>query len=235
MQGEVAKPVILMRMEIRTELNGVSVAELPEILPEVTRGKSLRVTEIGEEILHRPLVTVTEFDTSELHTLIDDMFATLAIAEGVGLAANQVAVDLRLFVYDLLDPETGVRHVGHVFNPELETDDREGTEEMGEGCLSVPGPHADLFRNTYAVVTGQDVTGAPIRLEGHGYFARLLQHETDHLNGRLYVDLLSKRERKRVLKEMASVRDDVFEHRRQVAQELGKTHPDYPEVAPLQA
>lgn len=220
-------------MDIQTELNGVQIEDYPEISPEVVRGKSLRVTEIGEDILHRPLTPATAFGTDELRTLVDDMFTTMAIAEGVGLAANQVGVDIRLFVYDLFDPETHIRHVGHIFNPELETDDREGTEEMGEGCLSVPGPHADLFRFTYAAVTGFDVEGKPLRLEGHGYFARLLQHETAHLNGQLYVELLSKRERKRVLQEMYEVRDEVITHREGVAASLNKTHPTYPANPPL--
>lgn len=219
-------------MTITTEVNGVPVANFPEIMPEVERGRPLRVTEIGEGVLHRPLAPVNTFGTPELRTLIDDMFATLAIAEGVGLAANQVGVDLQLFVYDLHDPETDIRHVGHIFNPILETDDREGTEEMDEGCLSVPGPHAPLFRNTYAMVTGQDIEGKELRIEGHGYFARALQHETDHLAGHLYIELLSRRERKRVTKEMLQVRSEIFERRRRIAAHLGKEHPEYPEIAP---
>src|SRR5699024_12041164 len=80
-------------MTVRTLLNGVEVSDYPDLPEEARRGKVLRVTEVGEEVLHAPCRTITEFGTTELRTLIDDMFATMAIAEGVGLAANQVGVD----------------------------------------------------------------------------------------------------------------------------------------------
>ncbi|QGH69067.1 peptide deformylase [Pseudactinotalea sp. HY158] len=217
-------------MSIRTIVQGDEVDDYPLLPPEAARGTALRVTEVGEGVLHEPCRTITEFDTPELHTLIDDMFATMAVAEGVGLAANQVGVDLRLFVYDLTHAE--VRHVGHVLNPVVVIEEEAGTEESEEGCLSVPGPGAELFRGSRATVTGVDVYGEPVTITGEGYFARCLQHETDHLGGRLYIDLISKRERKRVLADMSDLREEVLERRTELAAELGKAAPTYPDAPP---
>src|SRR5690349_16949289 len=119
---------------------GRPVDSYPAMAPEAARGKVLRVTVVGEEVLHRPCAEITEFGTDELNTLIDDMFLTMYVADGVGLAANQVDVGIRLFVYDCVD-EDGHRHVGHILNPvldELPATERH-LEEAGEGCLSVPG------------------------------------------------------------------------------------------------
>ncbi|GGS57180.1 peptide deformylase [Actinokineospora fastidiosa] len=179
----------------------------------------LRITVVGEDVLHRPCRDVVEFGTPELERLIDDMFVTMKVAEGAGLAANQVDVDLRLFVYDCLD-ETGARHVGHVCNPVLaETGTRRLVEER-EGCLSVPGPSIPVARPDHAVVHGQDMHGNPITVEGRGYFARCLQHETDHVNGHLYLDRLPAKVRRRALLEMAEKRDAVFARRAERAAAL---------------
>lgn len=153
----------------------------------------------GTPVLHRPCRPVTEFDAA-LDTLVSDMFASMYAADGVGLAANQIGVDLRVFVFDCEDDDER-RHVGHIVNPELEpaTGPRELVEE-GEGCLSVPGQHADLARTTTAAVTGVDATGKPVRYQGTGVLARCFQHEVDHLDGTVYVDRLSKRIRRKVLK-----------------------------------
>lgn len=211
-------------------VNGVEVSDFPDVPPQATRGQVRRVTEVGEEVLHRPCRTITDFGTQELRDLIDDMFATMAVSEGVGLAANQVDVDLRLFVFDLT--ENGVRHVGHVLNPECTIDLEEGNTEGEEGCLSVPGPGANLFRAKKASVSGVDLEGKPVRLEGSGYFARMLQHETDHLDGRLYIDLISKRERKRIMSEMLEIREDVLQRRAELSRELDKAPAIYPSKAP---
>ncbi|GAA2465556.1 peptide deformylase [Streptomyces macrosporus] len=167
------------------------------------RGTARPITVVGNPVLHRECKDVTEFD-DELAKLIDDMFASQRAAEGVGLAANQIGVDLKVFVYDCQDDE-GVRHVGVVCNPVLEElpAERRVLDDSNEGCLSVPGAYAPLARPDYAVVRGQDAQGKPIKVRGTGYFARCLQHETDHLYGRLYIDRLSKRERKDVLRQMA--------------------------------
>ncbi|MCQ4042866.1 peptide deformylase [Streptantibioticus rubrisoli] len=167
------------------------------------RGTVRPITVVGNPVLHKPCQTVTEFD-DKLAALIDDMFASQRAAEGVGLAANQIGVDQRVFVYDCPDDD-GVRHVGHVVNPVLDElpAERRVLDDSNEGCLSVPGAYMELARPDYAVVRGQDMHGNPIAVQGSGYFARCLQHETDHLNGYLYIDRLSKRERKDVLRQMA--------------------------------
>ncbi|MEU5607810.1 peptide deformylase [Streptomyces sparsogenes] len=167
------------------------------------RGTARPITVVGNPVLHKECRDVTEFD-DKLAALIDDMFASQKAAEGVGLAANQIGVDLKVFVYDCPDDD-GVRHVGVVCNPVLEElpADRRVLDDSNEGCLSVPTAYAPLARPEYAVVRGQDAQGKPIAVRGTGYFARCLQHETDHLYGRLYIDRLSKRDRKDVLRQMA--------------------------------
>jgi peptide deformylase len=152
----------------------------------------------GDPVLHQQCRQVTSFDAG-LGELIDDMFASMAVAEGVGLAAPQVGVDLAVFVYDCFDAE-GTRHIGHVVNPTIETSGE--PEEHDEGCLSVPGPYHELSRASLATVRGVDRTGAPVEVTGTGFFARCLQHETDHLRGILYIDHLPRNRRRRVLREM---------------------------------
>jgi peptide deformylase len=146
----------------------------------------------GEPVLHRPTREVSTFD-QELATLVDDMFETMYAAQGVGLAANQIGVDLRVFVYDCPDDE-GVRHKGVVVNPTLTTSEIPETmpdpDDDWEGCLSVPGESFPTGRASWAKVTGFDVEGNPVEVEGTGFFARCLQHETDHLNGYIYLDRL---------------------------------------------
>ncbi|WP_329076145.1 peptide deformylase [Streptomyces niveus] len=166
------------------------------------RGTSRPITVVGNPVLHKECQNVTEFD-DKLAALVDDMFASQRTAEGVGLAANQIGVDLKVFVYDCPDDD-GVRHVGVVCNPvldELPPEER-NLEDGNEGCLSVPTAYAELARPDYAVVRGQDAQGKPIKVRGTGYFARCLQHETDHLYGYLYIDRLSKRDRKDALRQM---------------------------------
>jgi peptide deformylase len=146
------------------------------------------MTLLGDAVLHAPCEEVTDFGP-ELACLVEDMFATMYAARGVGLAANQVGERLRVLVYDCPDDEE-VRHVGHVVNPRLvETG---GVVLRGpEGCLSLPGLEAGTERYDEAVVEGFTVDGAPVRVRGTGFFARCLQHECDHLEGRVYVDRLT--------------------------------------------
>jgi peptide deformylase len=182
-----------------------------------------RVTVVGEEILSRPCREVSEFGTPELAALIDDMFLTMYVADGAGLAANQVGVDLRLFVFDCLD-DYGIRHVGHIINPVLELPNpgsRRLVDEL-EGCLSVPGAAMTVARTDRAVIRGLDQDGNSLVIEGTGYFARCLQHETDHLFGCTYLDRLSKRDRKDALQQMEDHREDVFAHRAIKAARLGQ-------------
>lgn len=155
---------------------------------------------VGDPVLHEPTKPVTE-SPAELADLIRDMYETMDAANGVGLAANQVGVAKRLFVYDCPDYEAGkdasgkpVMRRGCVINPVLETSEIPETmpdpDDDVEGCLSVPGEQFPTGRADWAKVTGTDEHGNPVEIEGHGFFARMLQHETGHLDGFLYVDVL---------------------------------------------
>ncbi|MFF4344601.1 peptide deformylase [Kitasatospora sp. NPDC001540] len=207
----------------RVRVQGEPVDAFPLLAPETERGAVRRITVVGEDVLHRPCRPVTAFGTPELARLIDDMFATNHVAEGAGLAANQVGVDLRLFVWDITD-DWGVRHVGHLANPVLDETPATGRRllEEPEGCLSVPGPYRPLARPDRAVVRGRDQHGNPLVIEGRGYFARCLQHESDHLDGRLYLDRLAARARKSALREMADRQQEVLARRAARAARLGK-------------
>lgn len=195
------------QQETRSETDGEFVVDTEggaeREAEHVARGTARPITVVGNPVLHKECQDVTEFD-DELARLIDDMFASQRAAEGVGLAANQIGVDLKVFVYDCPDDD-GVRHVGVVCNPVLDElpAGQRVLDDSGEGCLSVPTAYAALARPDYAVVRGQDAEGKPIAVRGSGYFARCLQHETDHLYGYLYIDRLSKRERKDALQQMA--------------------------------
>ncbi|MET7445056.1 peptide deformylase [Streptomyces sp. NPDC005508] len=206
----------------RVHVQGRPVDSYPDLPPEARRGSVRRVTVVGEEVLRRPCREVTAFDSAELSTLIDDMFLTMYVADGAGLAANQVGVGLRLFVYDCPD-DNGVRHVGHIINPVLDLPDP-GSRRLvddAEGCLSVPGAMMAVPRTDRAVVRGFDKDGRPLVVEGQGYFARCLQHETDHLAGHTYLDRLSGRDRKEALRQMEARREDVFARRADKAADLG--------------
>ncbi|MHC3819258.1 peptide deformylase [Streptomyces sp. DT9] len=207
----------------RVRVQGVPVDSFPRFAPETERGSVRRITVVGEEVLRRPCREVTEFGTPELARLVDDMFATNQVAEGAGLAANQVGVDLRLFMWDITD-DWGVRHVGHIANPvpdEVPPEQRRLVEES-EGCLSVPGPYRMVSRLDRTVVRGRDKDGDPLVIEGRGYFARCLQHETDHLRGHLYLDRLAQRDRKTAMREMDAAKEETFARRAARAAKLGK-------------
>ena len=154
---------------------------------------------VGDPVLHTPTQPVpVGADGSlpaDLAALIDDMYDTMDAAHGVGLAANQIGVGLRVFVYDCADDRGRTdRRRGVVVNPVLETSQIPETmpdpENDDEGCLSVPGESFPTGRATWARVTGLDADGKPVEIEGSGLFARMLQHETGHLDGLLYLDML---------------------------------------------
>jgi peptide deformylase len=146
------------------------------------------VTPWAEAVLRTPCGTVADFD-GYLERLVEDLYATMYAQDGVGLAANQIGVGLRVFVYDCPDDED-VRHLGHLVNPVLVEAD--GVVVRGEeGCLSLPGLRAQTPRWDRALVRGQDLTGAEVEVEGTGFFARCLQHECAHLDGGVFVDRLS--------------------------------------------
>lgn len=146
----------------------------------------------GDPVLAQPATTVTQFD-KDLRHLIRDLFATNAAANGAGLAANQIGDGRRVFVYDCHDDQRN-QHRGYVINPVIETSEipthKLDANDDTEGCLSVPGESFPTARAPWAKVTGVNIAGAPIVAEGNGFFARCLQHETDHLNGYLYLDRL---------------------------------------------
>ncbi|MDI3387992.1 peptide deformylase [Streptomyces sp. B-S-A8] len=160
-------------------------------------GRVRPLTLLGDPVLHGPCADVTEFGP-ELSRLVEDMFATMYAAAGVGLAANQIGVPQRVFVYDCPDDEDR-RHLGHVVNPRLLAADGD-TVRGPEGCLSLPGLEAQTPRFDRALIEGVDRHGAPVRIEGTGWFARCLQHECDHLSGTVYPDLLAGWRRARVLR-----------------------------------
>jgi peptide deformylase len=163
-----------------------------------TGGTVLPIIRWGNPILHRPTRRVTAFD-DDLLDLLRNMFATMYAAEGVGLAATQVGVDLAVFVYDCPD-EDQVRHVGVLCNAEVVVP--EGKERKlhasDEGCLSLPGAYIELARPDHAICRGQDHNGENVEVTGTGLLARCLQHETDHLNGIVFGDRLSGRARKKL-------------------------------------
>lgn len=147
----------------------------------------------GDPVLHTPAQPVTAFD-DELKKLTEDMFETNTAAPGVGLAAPQIGLPLRLFVFDWVDPVTDIHHKGVAANPELWITPlpKEAPEEStdSEGCLSVPGERFPTKRAQKAILKAQDVEGKPYEMEAEGWLARIFQHEYDHINGVLYVDRL---------------------------------------------
>jgi peptide deformylase len=151
-----------------------------------------RICITGEPVLHNRAQEVEIFD-QELRDLVRDMFDTMDKAPGVGLAAPQIGVGLRVFVYDYDDDEGNERR-GVVINPKLiigpvEAGEADEDTEI-EGCLSVPGERFPLKRAEVATVTGVDLDQNPVLIEADGWFARIMQHEFDHLDGTLYVDRL---------------------------------------------
>ena len=155
------------------------------------------IRQVGDPVLRTPTDPVTAFD-AKLRALVADMFDTMYEAAGVGLAANQIGVGLRLFIYDCGPDDAGIARIGTVVNPEvlelgghppLEASEPDWTDDE-EGCLSVRGLSFVTPRYSTAVVHGVDADGDPVTVRGEGLLARCLQHETDHLDGHLYLDRL---------------------------------------------
>nr|WP_116918007.1 peptide deformylase [Williamsia marianensis] len=161
----------------------------------------------GASVLHTQARPVADFG-SDLQRLLADMFATNTAADGAGLAAQQIGVDLAVFIYDCSD-ETGSRRTGVVCNPSVEPTDRNHRRliDFGEGCLSLPGAYADLARPEFSICRGQDQYGDPLELRAGGTLGRCLQHETDHVNGIVFGDKLSARNRKQLYRDHEVVAD----------------------------
>ena len=154
----------------------------------------------GTPVMHRPQRPVTTYDDA-LRAVVADLVATMYAADGVGLAACQVGVDLAVFVFDC--PDAAHRHVrGVVCNPVLtlpEGPDRR-LDDDDEGCLSFPGAFVGCARPDSARVDGFGLDGSPVHVTGDGLLARCLQHETDHTRGTVFADRLSAKARKRLQK-----------------------------------
>lgn len=152
---------------------------------------------IGDPVLRTKAEPVTAFDR-ELRRLIDEMFEVMYDASGVGLAGPQIGVSRRIFVYDASGRK------GHVINPELTVDDAEPVTDH-EGCLSVPDrgtgkpQYAQTPRAAGVTVTGVDRLGRPVQVRARGLLARCFQHETEHLDGMLYLDHLPKATARKIM------------------------------------
>jgi peptide deformylase len=147
----------------------------------------LPIRTVPDPVLRQKAKRVKTIDKS-LHKLVSDMQETLRTAGGVGLAANQVGVTLRLIVLNVPENDCKV-----VINPEIIR--RIGSRIVNEGCLSIPGYVGEIKRSELVRVKGQDIRGKDIRLKADGLFAEVLEHETDHLNGVLYVDHLENQDK----------------------------------------
>jgi peptide deformylase len=146
----------------------------------------------GDPVLRTPADPVVDFDR-ELRRLVDDLIETMRDQAGAGLAAPQLGVGLRVFAFDVDDV------VGHLVNPVLEFPDDE-EQDGPEGCLSIPGLYFDTKRRQNVVAKGFNSYGDPLQLVGTGVMARCVQHETDHLDGVLFLDRLEAEARKEAMK-----------------------------------
>lgn len=147
----------------------------------------------GDPVLRTPAAPVETFD-KELRKLVKDLTETMMDAPGSGLAAPQIGVSLRVFTYWVDD------EVGHLVNPSLDLSDE--MQDGDEGCLSLPGLAFDTPRALRAIAKGQNMYGDPVVIEGTGWLARAVQHETDHLDGIIFIDRLDPEARKAAMREI---------------------------------
>lgn len=145
----------------------------------------------GDPVLRTPAVEVTSFD-KELRTLVADLTETMLDAPGAGLAAPQIGVGLRVFTWNVDG------HLGHLVNPQLVLSTE--TQDGEEGCLSLPGLSIDCLRALSVVAHGFNMHGDPVTIEGSDLLARAIQHETDHLDGILFIDRLDREARRGAMK-----------------------------------
>jgi peptide deformylase len=156
------------------------------------------IVKYGDATVHRPAAPVSQV-TPEIRQLVDDMISTMYAAPGVGLAAPQVGVPLRIFVVDV-SLGRRAQDLQVVINPKVEA--REGTQLEEEGCLSVPGFTATVVRPSSITVSGLDRDGQPQVIQGRELLARAIQHEIDHLDGVLMLDRLDRVHRKEAMREL---------------------------------
>lgn len=180
----------------------------------------LDIRVLGDAVLRqetRPVAAITD----DLRQLIDDMFETMRMAKGIGLAAPQVGRSERIAVVDVA--ESGVGPIALV-NPEIVQ--RSGTVKDEEGCLSIPDVYDDVERSAHVVVKALDRDGKAIEVEGKDLLSRCLQHEIDHLFGKLFIDHLSVLKRRAALDKWATLKDKYPGNVRRLADEVATAHPD---------
>lgn len=187
--------------------SGTNKSESPVIAP-VSPGAKLTIVTYPEKILLNPTAPLENID-GRVQQMIDSMAATMYAAPGVGLAANQVAWGKSLLIYDI-SPREETRDLQVLINPKIVASEGEIISE-NEGCLSIPDYRSDVKRAQRVLVEGFDREGKPVRIEAEDFHAIVLQHEMDHLNGKLFIDRISslKRElyKRRVRKAMRESED----------------------------
>jgi peptide deformylase len=159
---------------------------------------------LGDPVLRKPAAEVEAFD-EELQGLVSDMFATMAVADGIGLAAPQIGISKRILVVDVRRL-AGEDARAALVNPRV-VEASDETEREVEGCLSIPGVSDVVSRPARVVVEGRTPSGEPVRIEAEGMYGRALQHEIDHLDGVLFIDHLSPLKRKMLLKKYRKLRE----------------------------
>jgi len=155
--------------------------------------REIRVT--GDPVLRTVCDPITNID-DRVRTLVEDLLETVDHEGRAGLAANQIGISLRAFSWNIDD------EVGYILNPEIVERSTDLQELGDEGCLSVPGLWYPCERPSYTKAIGSDLDGKEVVIEGEGIWARLINHEVDHLNGKLYLDRLARDVRKRAMREL---------------------------------
>ncbi|MEU2743094.1 peptide deformylase [Streptomyces sp. NPDC096310] len=150
------------------------------------------IRKLGDPVLREPAKPITDFD-AELRTLVGDLRETLSDSQGAGLAAPQLGVGLRVFVWS---PKLSDGDLDHLVNPVVDFPDEEEQDGI-EGCLSIPGVYLDTRRRMNVVAKGFTMQGDPVQVVGDGMLARCIQHETDHLDGVMFIDRLTPEMRER--------------------------------------
>jgi peptide deformylase len=177
--------------------------------------KILDIRVLGDPVL-RKATTPVEKVTDEIRSLISDMFDTMYAAEGIGLAAPQVGRTERVTVMDVEGQKFAF------INPEII--EREGSIRGEEGCLSIPDVFGDVTRNSRVIVRALDENGDEVEVEGTELLARCMQHEIDHLDGKLFIDYLSMLKRRAAMSKWEKLKDDYPNFIRKVAQEIKGPH-----------
>jgi peptide deformylase len=196
MEGETSEPVVEDERDTQPEAPRVRVTKgTPWVIdrsrrerwsaPDFVRANAVDIRQVGDPVLHAP-GKKPRLERKELEALVQRMFASMVQAQGIGIAAQQIGVPLRVVIIDV--DEVGIVAV----NPEIEDASAE-VEELSEGCLSVRGLYGMLERPLVARLSATDIAGKRFTIEGEGLGAQCMLHETDHTNGTLYVDRLRTR------------------------------------------